>query len=65
MIIIDRLVSRIASSYEAMDIVTWLVLHYVIILFAIIVLSKAVMWAHARILLKRQPERRVMHPRKR
>lgn len=63
--IIDRLMGRIASSYEAMDLVTWLVLHYVVILFAIIVLSKLVVWAHTRITLKRQPQRRVLHSRKR
>lgn len=62
---IDRLLARIASSYEAMDVVAWLFLHYILVLFAIIVLSKLVVWAHARITQHQRPKRRVLHPRNR
>lgn len=56
---IDRLIARVASSYESMDFVAWLFLHYFLVMFFLIVMSKLTLWAFSRLT---KNKRRVLRP---
>ena len=56
---IDRLFTRLVNHYQAMDFIVWFFLHWVLVIIAIMVISKLVSLAHAR--LTRQ-KRRVLRP---
>lgn len=57
--LLERLIGRIVTNYQSMDLVAWLFVHYALILLFIIVVAKAITWAHPRL---SKPKRRVLKP---
>lgn len=44
------LINRFVENYQAMDIVTWMFVHFILIAIVVCLLGEAVMWAHAHIM---------------
>lgn len=56
---IERLIARVATSYESMDFVAWLFLHYLLVMIFLIVMSKLTVLAFTRLTKKK---RRILRP---